>query len=476
MADKPAYSLPVSSFRSDQDDFDAWIELFEDAVKVAHPSADAAAIQALNLKWLPLKLDDDARTIYGSKTETTWPEVKKELKKLLVNPEDRYSWHARRNTIVWDGQESLHALATRVKRAVNKFDADNSEEGKKREYFVRFRLALPAEYKKAIDMNCGDVATLCTIEEAKKIALKLQMANSEAIASAGGAKADPVPKTVAFHGAAMSDDRLKSLEMAMEGITVRLDKMESKSDKKESKDKEEDRTRGYSSSRERYESRYNRPDRRDDSRNRDRGRDNSRDQDRNRERGRDRDNRDRRSSRDSRDRQSDRPRDNYRSFSSERRFGSDRDRRDSYDRRRDSRDYDSRNRRPSYERQNNYSRPFNDRNDSRDRRSSRDGWDSRRADSSDRRSQDNGFNRIPWGNRSQNNGFDQNSSDSRSRDNGYNRNRFGSRDRNNQDYGNQRNDRQPSASRDSYRAGDFDIEYICAALAEKKLRDENAVN
>ena len=71
MADKPAYSLPVSSFRSDQDDFDSWIELFEASVKVAHPAADEAAIHALNLKWLPLKLDDDARTIYGSKTKDT---------------------------------------------------------------------------------------------------------------------------------------------------------------------------------------------------------------------------------------------------------------------------------------------------------------------------------------------------------------------------------------------------------------------
>ena len=195
MADKPAYSLPVSSFRSDQDDFDSWIELFEASVKVAHPAADEAAIHALNLKWLPLKLDDDARTIYGSKTKDTWPEVKPELKQLLVNPEDRYNWHARRSTIVWDGQESLHALATRIKRAVNKFDTEATEETRKREYFVRFRLAMPAEYKKAIDMNCGDVRTLCNIDEAKKIALRLQMANSEAAAASGGAAATPAAST-----------------------------------------------------------------------------------------------------------------------------------------------------------------------------------------------------------------------------------------------------------------------------------------
>ena len=229
MAERPACALPIEDFRSDIDDFDSWVELFESAVKVAHPAADEGALEALNLMWLRLKIDDEARTIYGSATETTWINVKKELKMLLVNPEERYSWLARRSTIMWDGKESLHALATRIQRAVNKFDPDNP--AKDREYFIRFRLSLPPEYKKAVDMNCGDTLTKCTIDEAKRIALRLQMANTDAAASTGVVATTSVENSTPFTGASMSENRLREIETTVENVGTRIGKMETRKDK-----------------------------------------------------------------------------------------------------------------------------------------------------------------------------------------------------------------------------------------------------
>ena len=73
---------------------------------------------------------------------------------------------------MWDGKGSLHALATCIQRAVNNFDPDNPS--KDREHFIRFRLSLPLQYGKAIDLNCGDTLTKCTIAEAKRQTRMLQ--------------------------------------------------------------------------------------------------------------------------------------------------------------------------------------------------------------------------------------------------------------------------------------------------------------
>ena len=65
------------------------------------------------------------------------------LAKLLVNQEDKYNWLARNTPMTWDGKESLHTLATRIQRAVDKFDPTNGD--KVKEYYFRFRTAMPAE-------------------------------------------------------------------------------------------------------------------------------------------------------------------------------------------------------------------------------------------------------------------------------------------------------------------------------------------
>ena len=205
--------LGIENFCSEKDDFQSWVALFEKAIKLRHPSASNAEHQSLCMQWIPLKLDDTSRTISNNVTATEWGPMKEEMGKLMVNPEDKYNWLARRDTITWDGKESLHALATRIKQKVDKFDPDNGN--KEREYFIRFRWALPLEYKRAIDMNCGeDRPVHCTLKEAKTIALRLQMANAEAATPSSGGNTGKA----SFIGASMSDSQRESLDKIVDEI------------------------------------------------------------------------------------------------------------------------------------------------------------------------------------------------------------------------------------------------------------------
>ena len=332
------YSLAVHDFKSKSDDLSVWVKLFEDSVKLAYRDADEAAIGELCIQWLPFKLDEEARIIHGSVTKAKWPEIKTELRNLLVDPQEAYNWKARHATIVWDGKESLHSLATRIKRAVDKFDPDCN---KVQEYFFRFRLSLPPDYRKAIDIGCTEDKE--TIEDAKKLAGRIRLANSDQaeFAAAPG-------KAVAFTGASMSDDRCRAVELGLQSMSVKVGNIESELTERK---KKEDLPSKLKPDRERFSDRSlgRRPDG-DWSRVReDRGRGTSGSRDgRRRPDSRDR-YRSRRDSFDGRDYEQRDDRDRYRRDSYDRRHGYDRDdydRRPSYDSREsDHHDYDH-NRRP----------------------------------------------------------------------------------------------------------------------------------
>ena len=145
--------------------------------------------------------------------------MKVELKGLLTDPQERYNWRARRSTIVWDGSESLHVLASRIMRAIDRYDPKSNKE---QEYFFRFREALPLEYRRAIDLGVAE--DKCTIEEAKKVALRVQMATSDS--GAGGTSAVP-DKSVAFVGASMREDRLKAMELGLQNLSEKVDNLAS---------------------------------------------------------------------------------------------------------------------------------------------------------------------------------------------------------------------------------------------------------
>ena len=120
-AERPATSIPVDVFRSDHDDFGEWIQLFENAVVLATHAADDRKHELFR-QWLPIKLDTRARDVYRNCTKEDWDDLKTEFRNLLIDPQEKYNWQARRTTIVWDGRESFHSLATRVKQSVNLYE------------------------------------------------------------------------------------------------------------------------------------------------------------------------------------------------------------------------------------------------------------------------------------------------------------------------------------------------------------------
>ena len=61
MTEKAASTIPIDNFDSTKDDFDDWIERFENAVKLACNPQTEARKSALYLQWLVLKLDAAAR-------------------------------------------------------------------------------------------------------------------------------------------------------------------------------------------------------------------------------------------------------------------------------------------------------------------------------------------------------------------------------------------------------------------------------
>ena len=239
-------SIAVDTFRSSADDFTEWITLFEDAVQLGTGVTDAARKEILYLKWLPLRLDDEARTVYRGIASRGWADVKAELGTLLIDQQEAYTWQTNRSSLQWDGKESFHALAVRVRRAVDKYDPDAV---KAKEYFFRFRQALPKRYQTVIDLGCAEDKR--TIDEAKKFALRLQMTELN----------DDKSKAT-FTSASMAEDRLKSLEMDFKKMEVRMEAVEGKIDGVSEQLKElAAKPKGYKLSLERYETCH--PDRRE---------------------------------------------------------------------------------------------------------------------------------------------------------------------------------------------------------------------
>ena len=194
-------SLAIENYRH-VDDFDEWILRFELAVELAHNVTGPDNLAKRNeycLKWLPVKIDEATWTLYRGITSRDWDTVKKELSTHLEDPQERYDWFAGRNPIIWDGKESFHSLAMRIKLKVDKYIEEAS---RPRENFQRFRGALTKEYKKAIDLGCGDK---WDVEEAKRIATRLRIAEGNASAVA---QDEPEPRS--FAGAAMKDDHYSS--------------------------------------------------------------------------------------------------------------------------------------------------------------------------------------------------------------------------------------------------------------------------
>ena len=174
MANNSICELPVDKFRYGIDYFGDWVDLFEAAIKISYKGATKAEIDGACMDWLPLKLDQQALLIYDGTEGATWPLKKENFRLSLIDPREEYRWHSGEATISWDGTESFQSLAARVKRAVNTHHKSN----RPNEYFFRFRLALPRDYKRAIDLGCSKPDR--TIENAVDVAERLRVANTNA--------------------------------------------------------------------------------------------------------------------------------------------------------------------------------------------------------------------------------------------------------------------------------------------------------
>ena len=211
--ERPSASLDIKKFRHGTDEFDEWSDTLESAVTLA-TNATGDNHSTLCKKWLPLKLDSPSRAIYKqANKEAAWTDLKTELTGLLIDPQEKYKWQAKRSTPKWDGKESFHALASRIITKVALYDGEMTDALKQKEYFFRFREALPKEYQNAIDMACG--ANDRNLETAKDIAQRTKMI------------CDSDDKSVTFAGARLDENRTSSLKMALAKIDSKLETMDS---------------------------------------------------------------------------------------------------------------------------------------------------------------------------------------------------------------------------------------------------------
>ena len=219
--EKAASSINCKDFDSDVHDFDNWVKKFEKAVKLATNVRDEPSLHYLYKEWLPLKLDDLASTYLDQIGDVAWANTKTRLSDLLVDPQMKLRWRARQWTITWDGKESMHALAARVKRAVDKYDRHLPEDVRESEYFVRFRCAFKKPLMRVIDMNCPEGSQ--TIDTAKDAMMRYLLANAEDDSSAPASASGDIYKGVAFASANLNPDRATSLETSLASIATQME-------------------------------------------------------------------------------------------------------------------------------------------------------------------------------------------------------------------------------------------------------------
>ena len=220
--EKATSSINCKDFDSTAHDFDSWIKKFEKSVKLATNVRDdnIDELHYLYKEWLPLKLDEVASGHLDRIDDgAEWNEIKDQLSNDLVDPQEKLRWRARQLTIKWDGKESIHTLASRVIRAVDKFDRHMPQDMKDMEYFTRFRSAFKKPLMRVIDMSCDEGNQ--TIDIAKSAIMRYQLASAEDDTADAG---EPY-KAVAFASAQMHPDRATSLENSMAAVATQMENM-----------------------------------------------------------------------------------------------------------------------------------------------------------------------------------------------------------------------------------------------------------
>ena len=223
MAARPPHSIPVSKFQYGGDeDFDEWIQSFEEACIAASHPADVDAKHKIFLEWLPLKLEAQALALYRQKTKVDYLDVKEEMRKLLVDPHEAFNWKANPRAFLWDGKTPLHSVAAYIQRKVDKNEKGLGGDAKKEAHFFRFRQAMAnfPEYRSAIDLACGEKDQ--TMENALEIAKRLQRSKAEEPMN-GSLGGQGKAYTAAASIPSEDRERIKMLELGLAKLTTQLE-------------------------------------------------------------------------------------------------------------------------------------------------------------------------------------------------------------------------------------------------------------
>ena len=217
-ADRAGFRTDVPTFNSRKDDFVEWAELFENAVFLSTNTRDAANLALLCRKWLPLKLDQEARAALKQAISRDWNGLKTEMVGLLIDPQEKAQWQARKSSIKWDGKETMHQLAARVKRAVDKFERDMPQAFKDREYYLRFKDAFESKIRKAIVGGCKEGEK--TLSGAKEAAIRYFTMKCE-----DDDDEKEQEKRVTFANSTFHPDRATGIENMIAGVATQVENL-----------------------------------------------------------------------------------------------------------------------------------------------------------------------------------------------------------------------------------------------------------
>ena len=223
---KAASSINCKDFNSLNDDFERWINRFEKAVKLATNMRDNDdGLHYMYKQWLPLKLDEEAMTHLDELDVEAmeWDALKNKMAELLVDPCEQLKWRTHSTAVEWDGKESLHRLAMRIKRGVDKYHKHYPPAVRECEYFNRFRSAFSPPLQRIIDMNCPIGHE--TMGMAKDALTRYHLTGSTNGTTQKPATSEDKYQSITFSGGDCYPDQPPPLEDSMAAIAMQMENM-----------------------------------------------------------------------------------------------------------------------------------------------------------------------------------------------------------------------------------------------------------
>ena len=210
--------LPVDKFPygTADADWEQWVRRFEKAVKVATNAATPERLEELCLLWIPLKLNDEAQSIYEkcANKERDWQSLKAELAEALEDPMIRRKWARYPDAYKKPASMSLQVYRANIIGLVNKYSSALATDptAYNIELYNRFVNGLAVDYREYIEESIPYSKE--TLDNAYSQALKHE--------------AKLAKKSVEFSGAtaaAMTDaekDGMEKMRLDLEKVKTQL--------------------------------------------------------------------------------------------------------------------------------------------------------------------------------------------------------------------------------------------------------------